>query len=329
MSTDLFVVAFNTRLEAIRRKRKKKLSLCGQNIQMITTELAAFSKLSSLYLCCNEIKSFPFSLLQLKQLSFLSIKANEMEVLPDLCELTKLRDLDVSFNNIRVIGRLPKSIKKLDLSCNNISKLHQSIGDLLKLQSLNVANNPLINLPSSIHNCRYLAKLITTNCLFVAKPATDVLPSLKELAARSLIESNKVPRPRSSNEYKSTSPHEENFIKPSPLKRVSIYRKPFRIMSNEKIIKTNPPLIPQVDSVISLTSLNINENTNAMPKHLLEYFKKQAKCASCNAPIWNYSTRYSTLRRDTEIPLEHRLCSAHWNTNDDRIISFFESDSAI
>src|SRR5689334_18276914 len=112
MSTDLFVVAFNTKLEPIRRKRKKELSLCSQNIQMITTELSAFSKLSSLYLCCNEIKTFPNALLQLKQLTFLSIKANEMEILPDLQSLTKLKDLDVSYNNIRGIRRLPVSIKK-------------------------------------------------------------------------------------------------------------------------------------------------------------------------------------------------------------------------
>eukprot|EP00835_Amoeboradix_gromovi_P003934 NODE_280_length_11906_cov_0.405268.p7 type:complete len:314 gc:universal NODE_280_length_11906_cov_0.405268:658-1599(+) len=312
MSTDEVIIAYNTELEALRRKQKKKkeLSLCSQNIQIITAELQSFTKLSSLYLCCNSITLFPESILKLKHLVFLSLKVNEIKQLPDLTALAKLKDLDISYNSIRAIKGLPAALKKLDLSNNSIAKLPQSIGNLVKLHTLNVSNNPLINLPSTIHNCRYLAKLITANCLFIEKPSTNVLPSLKELAARSMINSNQSP----SNVR--IGSHEEKIPKMGPLKRLSIYRiNPRKINSNMKTRRE--------DSLLSLNSLTLNGNH--IPKNLNVYFNSLNNCACCGTPVWNSSTRYSILRRDMDIPLEHLLCSSHWNTHEERIISFFES----
>eukprot|EP00834_Sanchytrium_tribonematis_P002144 NODE_60_length_27201_cov_1.043318.p14 type:complete len:309 gc:universal NODE_60_length_27201_cov_1.043318:15369-16295(+) len=303
---DLLIIAFNTDLKPIRRKKQSELSLCSQNIQIITMELASFHRLTSLYLCCNSLKNIPPSILELKELTFLSLKVNEIKNLPDLRSLTKLKEFDISQNKITTILGLPKSIKKLNLSSNSIAKLPQSIGELSKLQHLNVSNNPLINMPSTIHKCRYLAKFMTANCLFVPKISTNAMPSLKELAARNIISSQ---QPITKSKLPS---HIEVNPRRNVLRRLAIPRKSLRIGSNKS----------PVDSILSVSTLTISNNT--IPKHLMTYFDSYRECASCSTPIWNYCSRYSVMRRDVDIPIEHQLCSSHWDDNDERIMSFFE-----
>jgi hypothetical protein len=66
-----------------------------------------------------------------------------------------------------------------------------------------------------------------------------------------------------------------------------------------------------------------------LPTHLLSYLSKPKACSSCSGPYYqSFVVRYRLVQRQDEswIPVEYKLCSAHWNNEKDRILTLF-SDS--
>lgn len=110
----------------------------------------------------NNIAVIPDEIADLSELDFLDLTGNKVKEIPEaLFELTKLTELSVHWN---CVERLPESIgrlsqlEKLSVGYNPIKSLPDSIGRLSQLGYLNVSNTPIENLPQSLAG---LSKLLT------------------------------------------------------------------------------------------------------------------------------------------------------------------------
>lgn len=62
-----------------------------------------------------------------------------------------------------------------------------------------------------------------------------------------------------------------------------------------------------------------------LPDNLARYLSSSSPCSSCHDPYFeSYVCRGQWIERaDRLVPFEHRLCTAHWSTEDDRILNLF------
>lgn len=66
-----------------------------------------------------------------------------------------------------------------------------------------------------------------------------------------------------------------------------------------------------------------------LPRHLIGYLSQPKACSSCGGPYYdNYVVRYRIVQRQDEswVPVEYRLCSAHWNTEKERLLTLFSEE---
>jgi Leucine-rich repeat (LRR) protein len=82
----------------------------------------------------------------LKNLTALILCKNAFTTLDGISRLPNLLELDVSHNQLAHIGELPTSLMKLDLSHNLLKRL-PSLGELERLEKLDVSSNALTTLP--------------------------------------------------------------------------------------------------------------------------------------------------------------------------------------
>lgn len=79
-------------------------------------------------------------------LQHLFAEHSNIEIIPDLNEMTKLETLDISFNNLSNLPKLPKSLVELVVNNNKISQFKNELPNLKRLK---VSNN---NIASIIYN---------------------------------------------------------------------------------------------------------------------------------------------------------------------------------
>ena len=105
----------------------------------------------------------PQNIEELKQLTKLNIRENQLTVLPDsIANLTNLTELSVWENQLtslpESIGNLT-NLTKLIVLYNQLTSLPESIGNLTNLTGLGVGGNQLTSLPDSIGNLTNLTGL--------------------------------------------------------------------------------------------------------------------------------------------------------------------------
>jgi Leucine-rich repeat (LRR) protein len=122
--------------EISKLKNLKILNLGKNNLKEIPKEISTLQNLEILKLGANQIKEINKSFFKYKlfKLTYLSLHTNNISVFQefDTCNLTNLRDLDLSFNKIT---KLPKTF------CN-----------LVNLESLYLLYNYLYELPEGKNN---------------------------------------------------------------------------------------------------------------------------------------------------------------------------------
>ena len=114
-------------------------------------------------------RPLPVDICNLKALQTLYVGEAQLEALPEEIEnLTRLRELEISFNNqltTQDVARVTKLtwLEELHVCFNNLRTLPDTIGNLTKLRKLNVSSNKLPMLPDTIVNLTELRELDASN----------------------------------------------------------------------------------------------------------------------------------------------------------------------
>lgn len=215
---------------------------------------------------------------------------NHLTELPDsIGYMQSLETLDLSTNELKslpdTIGYLANLID-LDLSFNDLTTLTPCISYLEKLKTLSIAHNQLDHLTHHISGLTHLISLDLTN-----NPLT-VLPA----------EISKLPF----------------------LRRIRLDNCPF---NTDQVypLKHNPPSLLEI-CARTVSKKNIKYKST-LPPQLSTYVQTAKSCSSCQGPYYDSFVVRGRLmeKTDVDIPLEYRLCSAHWSDGDDRILSMFST----
>jgi Leucine-rich repeat (LRR) protein len=171
--------------------RARSLDLSGRDIASVPPKVWRGASLQVLNLYRNKFKSLPAEIAQLKELRVLIVANNQLRALPEAIGfLPRLRMLDAGHN---LIASLAQSFAKLT-SLSDYLYLHDNrlqvlsdyvFEDFGKLRYLNLGDNPLRGLPSSIGALANLEELRLENIGLDALPDFIAkLTTLDELAVR-------------------------------------------------------------------------------------------------------------------------------------------------
>lgn len=189
------------------------LNLNVNKLHELPQEFGGLRKLRWLYLENNLFDRFPDVLCELTALIRLYLSTNSLKMIPrDICRLTELRWLDLSDNSFwefplglcdsalsklerlimdnNKLTCLPaqvsilKGLKTFHLSDNQLEWLPQTICDMVKLEELQLTNNPLKTLPAYFgERLKRLRILVCKGCPFIEPLKNSVdkgMTSLRE-----------------------------------------------------------------------------------------------------------------------------------------------------
>lgn len=118
-------------------------------------------------------------------LTYLNLGHNQIQTLPiHVCSLP-LKTLILNHNRLHFIpgeiGLLGK-LQHLDVSCNEISNVPSTFGELVSLRILNLRRNQLLSLPDEISKLKHLMTLdISCNRISILPPAFRLITSMVKL----------------------------------------------------------------------------------------------------------------------------------------------------
>ena len=166
----------------------RALVLIDMKLEVLELNWANLTVLTDLELSGNKIRALPETILQLTNLVILKAAGNNLErmfdaenisdlsnltrlalkenhitaVEPNIGDLVKLKDLDLSCNRISQIApQIEKctNIKKLELQQNQLDHIPRNVFRILELLDFNVSNNNLRGLPTAICYCQSILEL--------------------------------------------------------------------------------------------------------------------------------------------------------------------------
>ncbi|XP_035375619.1 PH domain leucine-rich repeat-containing protein phosphatase 1 [Electrophorus electricus] len=145
-------------------------------------------RISSVDLSCCSLEKLPPNLLYSQDLTHLNLKHNFLPADPSLQQLqrfSRLRSLNLSNNQL---GSFPlalssiSTLTELNLSCNCLSILHPSVGDMHNLQTLLLDGNLLWSLPAELGSLQRLVYLGLSFNRFTHVPQVlERLPAVERL----------------------------------------------------------------------------------------------------------------------------------------------------
>ncbi|KAI7906717.1 uncharacterized protein BX663DRAFT_403067, partial [Cokeromyces recurvatus] len=216
--------------------------------------------------------------------------------------LYQLEILVLSHNQIQsipdTIGLLSQ-LYELDLSYNQIQQLTPFTSQLKSLHVFDISHNRLVTLTSRIGEIQTLASLdISYNNQLNYLPAEIIqLPSLRRLDLDGCVSF-------------SLHHHHHHHLKhdpPSLLETCARY-----IVRNE-------------DQFVSNDSHSIQSKITT---RLFNYLCQYERCSHCHLPYFeSYISKIRWIERNETmwIPIEYRLCSAHWIDERDRLYTTFST----
>ncbi|KAL0082237.1 hypothetical protein J3Q64DRAFT_1633521 [Phycomyces blakesleeanus] len=224
-----------------------------------------------------------------------------------ISRLTRLTFLDLSHNQLET---LPESIcylkhlQHLNLANNRIPELPSVVQFFVKLNHLDLSNNPLEELSANI------ARLTQLTMLDLTGTNISNVPSELLRLTRVSVRVDNCPNiaERSVSFYQTLK-----YDPPSLLEICSrIVMRPLLLDS-----ATKKKMVSQrtLDSTFSL-----------IPQNVKDFLSSPKACSFCEGPYFKACVlRYRIVQRhdDTYLPVEYRLCSAHWSDEDDRLLTMF------
>ncbi len=190
----------------------RSLKLHLNRLTLLPKSICKLQALDTLVVSSNRLLALPTNFGQLQQLSYFKARRNQLEQLPrNFPQLQKLKYLelaynyfsqwppelnalpleylDLAYNRIKAIeasnlkGNYCKSIKHLDLSGNNISRIADQLDAFQSLEFLDLSDNKLRALPPSIRSLKSLKVLDLSNNPELSIDLNDfiAMPQLEEL----------------------------------------------------------------------------------------------------------------------------------------------------
>jgi len=161
------------------------LSLIGNNISQLPSDISLMRRLEELYLNENCIKQLPSTFFQLNHLKVLNLVGNQLQNFFILVETMKsLEFLHLDDNQLEELPELfgfLTNLKYLDLESNLLTSLPESFGSLHELVILNLSGNKLKFLPQSFGQLESLENLdISSNGLKELPPVMKSSCCLKK-----------------------------------------------------------------------------------------------------------------------------------------------------
>ncbi|CAO3690478.1 hypothetical protein CU097_012962 [Rhizopus azygosporus] len=215
-----------------------------------------------------------------------------------------------------------RKLTKLDLSFNKLKELPSSIEQLTNLKHLNLSHNELTQLPSTLYQLTQLM-----HCDFSFNPLQSISPHFSRLLNLS---------------YLDLSHTNLQFIPAEcldlSLTTIRLDHCPYLLTDEfEYNIKFNPSSLFEICAreIIHPIMANVLKKKKVkksisllktLPPHILQYLSSPNTCSSCGGPYFDtHLIRYRLIHRhdDTWIPVQYRLCSFHWLTEDQRVTDMF------
>ncbi|OBZ89749.1 Leucine-rich repeat-containing protein 58 [Choanephora cucurbitarum] len=270
-----------------------EVDLTNRSFRSIEPSIGLLSMIRKLDLSHNYLKEIPEAIGHLHQLEVLSISHNQIQSLPDtICHLSKLTELNLSNNRIRKLTPFIhhlECLQILNLSYNSLEELTYSVEGLQNLVSLDLSNNPIHALPAEITHLPHLRRLRLEGCHFTNSLSSPILLLHNPPSLLEICARHIVK-------------NEAAFLSK---------------IRNIKFSKKKP-----IGSSIVAKQLK-----TMIPERLYQYLHSSKPCSHCRGPYFDtFVTRGRWIERnDAWIPLEYRLCSAHWSNEMDRLYSMFSS----
>ncbi|KAI8061423.1 hypothetical protein BC940DRAFT_310287 [Gongronella butleri] len=281
------------------------LQLGYHGIVNLCPDLAILTSLRKLELYHNQLQALPEAIGQLEQLEVLDVSQNQLCSLPlSLSNLQRLRELDLSHNRFAQLdcAVLPDSLTVLNVAHNRLVDISPMIIRLQELFLLDLSHNALKVLPAEITCLKVLGRMKLDHCPQLGTQARNAAtqqagyprrhgaPSLLEICARRVM--------RDFAAEHSPSP-------PSHAPRASDVTS---------------------DAAISQKTRKRRHQLAQLPTHLLQYLTQAKPCSACSQPYFDtFVQRGRILQKNHHmpIPLEYRLCNAHWHNDNDRLLFLF------
>ncbi|KAK4514204.1 uncharacterized protein ATC70_001792 [Mucor velutinosus] len=266
------------------------IDLTRRGVGFISPNIGLLSMMRKLDLSHNQLKEIPEAIGHLQQLENLSVAHNQITFIPDtICHLVHLTDFNLSHNQLEHVTPFIchlKGLQTLQLGHNQLQELTVSVEHLGNLTLLDLSYNPIHVLPAEITQLPLLRRLRLDGC-----PFTKSLDQPFELTHNppSLLET--CARYIIKNEYQILS----------------------SVMSKKKQVDNKAMAAEALRSLIT--------------DPLYQYLSTFSACSHCQGPYFeSYVKRGRWIERnDVWVPLEYRLCSAHWSAESDRVYAMFSA----
>ncbi|KAI8879499.1 L domain-like protein [Backusella circina FSU 941] len=219
--------------------------------------------------------------------------------------LTRLTLLDVSHNKME---QLPNTIdqltqlRHLNISHNEITKLPTTISALSKLMVLNVSSNPIKRVSANI------AQLTRLVVLDLSSTDIKAIPTELLVLSHTTIKTDNCP----------------HLLERSVKIDCKLSHDPVSLLETCARHVLQPILFEKKKKKKKTAATQ--DMFSQLPQHLRHYLSKTKSCSSCGGPyIDSYVVRYRIVQRQDEtwVPVEYRLCAAHWSNEDERILAMF------
>lgn len=158
-------------------KNLEVLDLSENKIENLPTSIRYLTSLLELNISSNNIRTIPSAIGDLKRLEILNMSSNEISQLPpEISKLSQLKELDLAINPIKFIPIAVTELIQLEvLNISYLSSLYilpESIGNLIKLESLSINNTLIKQLPESIGHLKNLKSLSLGNSNITSLPTS-------------------------------------------------------------------------------------------------------------------------------------------------------------
>ena len=179
----------------LKKKYKYNLKVITNNSDLESLNIKEIAEIITNYLVISSLKlkfgyiKFDFNNegaiihLDLSHVDYQGLSLNKLfKSLEAILSLSSLKKLDLSNNNLKILPEIlntANQLEELNLGYNHIYRLPESVSNLSRLRMLNLKSNQLKILPENIHNLNLLEFLILRDNLLNQLPSA--LGKMKQL----------------------------------------------------------------------------------------------------------------------------------------------------